>query len=657
MAALILLACWRSGAATGAQRERARLYRIARSDRPLVDARRLRGRRCWRRWCASRASPRSRPASGIAAFGAVVVLTMLASMSFDPRLIWDATDRHAQQIEHRKTASHHEANDPHDRRRRAADPLPEPRRTRRRNWLPSLIWLIPDRRGAGRRRAGRAHPDGARPHDHARFKTAEGLEAGKTTVKYKDVEIGTRQSIRLADDRSHVRVTRAAARRRPSSFTAADTRFWVVRPRLDCGRLRPRHAALGRLHRHRRRQVGGDRGEFSGLEAPPIVTRDASGGSSCCAPTTSARSTSARRSTTGASRSASSRPTSSTTTAAASRCGSSSTRPTTSSSAPTRASGMRAASTCSSTRAASSCARSRWPPCCSAASPSRRPTTMPGPPAPENTAFALAERRRLRWAAGRPVADAAAVLQPVAARPVAGRAGGFPRRRHRRGQVDRRRVRPRRSASSGCRCWCRSTPTACAARAVNEPANRATRTTGAPAASWSSKGLRAQLRTATCSPGQLYVALDFFPKRRPAEDRRQPGPARAADGAQQPGRDAGAARRDREQAQQGALRGDRRRPAQALATLNRTLAAPSSWRAALNNDVSPQMAAAMKDVRKTLQRRLSRRASPRTRRCSRTCARRCRRSGARPASLRVLTDYLERHPESLIRGKPEDKKK
>ena len=24
-------------------------------------------------------------------------------------------------------------------------------------------------------------------------------------------------------------------------------------------------------------------------------------------------------------------------------------------------------------------------------------------------------------------------------------------------------------------------------------------------------------------------------------------------------------------------------------------------------------------------------------------------------SLRILTDYLERHPESLVRGKPEDK--
>jgi len=35
-----------------------------------------------------------KPESGAIAFGAVVVLTMLASMSFDPRLIWDPIDTH-----------------------------------------------------------------------------------------------------------------------------------------------------------------------------------------------------------------------------------------------------------------------------------------------------------------------------------------------------------------------------------------------------------------------------------------------------------------------------------------------------------------------------------------------------------------------------------
>lgn len=33
-----------------------------------------------------------RPGSGVVAFGAVVVLSMLATMSFEPRLIWDAVD-------------------------------------------------------------------------------------------------------------------------------------------------------------------------------------------------------------------------------------------------------------------------------------------------------------------------------------------------------------------------------------------------------------------------------------------------------------------------------------------------------------------------------------------------------------------------------------
>jgi paraquat-inducible protein A len=34
------------------------------------------------------------PGAGAAAFGAVVVLTMFAAMAFDPRLIWDAKEKH-----------------------------------------------------------------------------------------------------------------------------------------------------------------------------------------------------------------------------------------------------------------------------------------------------------------------------------------------------------------------------------------------------------------------------------------------------------------------------------------------------------------------------------------------------------------------------------
>ena len=42
------------------------------------------------------------PGPGIVAFGAVVVLTMLASASFDPRLIWDAQEHDAQKHDARE---------------------------------------------------------------------------------------------------------------------------------------------------------------------------------------------------------------------------------------------------------------------------------------------------------------------------------------------------------------------------------------------------------------------------------------------------------------------------------------------------------------------------------------------------------------------------
>ena len=41
------------------------------------------------------------------------------------------------------------------------------------------------------------------------FETAEGLEAGKTKIKYKDVEVGMVESVRLSDDLKHHRGHRA----------------------------------------------------------------------------------------------------------------------------------------------------------------------------------------------------------------------------------------------------------------------------------------------------------------------------------------------------------------------------------------------------------------------------------------------------------------
>ncbi|WP_233211003.1 MlaD family protein, partial [Pseudoxanthomonas sp. KAs_5_3] len=77
---------------------------------------------------------------------------------------------------------------------------------RRREWLPSLIWLIPIVAAlVGITLVARILLERG-PEVVLTFKTAEGLEAGKTAVKYKDVQIGLVTHLRLARDRSHVRV-------------------------------------------------------------------------------------------------------------------------------------------------------------------------------------------------------------------------------------------------------------------------------------------------------------------------------------------------------------------------------------------------------------------------------------------------------------------
>jgi paraquat-inducible protein B len=104
------------------------------------------------------------------------------------------------------------------------------------------------------------------------FKTAEGLEAGKTKIKYKNVEVGQVESIDLSEDLSHVLVT-AKLVKGAESYLTENTRFWVVRARIAAGEV----SGIGTLFSGA--YIGLDPGqggeptrEFLGLETPPIVT-------------------------------------------------------------------------------------------------------------------------------------------------------------------------------------------------------------------------------------------------------------------------------------------------------------------------------------------------------------------------------------------------
>jgi paraquat-inducible protein B len=104
------------------------------------------------------------------------------------------------------------------------------------------------------------------------FESAEGLEAGKTKVKHKDVEVGQVETVRFNADLSRVLVT-AELVKEAGPYLTENTRFWVVRPRVTASGV----SGLGTIFSGA--YIGMDPGKegesarkFEGLEIPPVVT-------------------------------------------------------------------------------------------------------------------------------------------------------------------------------------------------------------------------------------------------------------------------------------------------------------------------------------------------------------------------------------------------
>ncbi|MDR3418894.1 MAG: MlaD family protein [Nevskia sp.] len=157
------------------------------------------------------------------------------------------------------------------------DRLPEPETRRRHRWSFSLIWLVPIAAAiAGLVLVVRTYLD-AGPTVSISFETAEGLEAGKTEVRYKDVVVGKVKRIRLSPDHSHV-VAVVELNKDASSVAVDDTRFWVERPRVGLNGVSGIDTLLSGGY------IGVDIGiseqartSFNGLEKPPPVTHDMKG--------------------------------------------------------------------------------------------------------------------------------------------------------------------------------------------------------------------------------------------------------------------------------------------------------------------------------------------------------------------------------------------
>ncbi|HEY2927013.1 intermembrane transport protein PqiB [Piscinibacter sp.] len=155
----------------------------------------------------------------------------------------------------------------------APSALPEPIVARKNPFRLSLVWAVPILALVIGASLVVQHLLQVGPRVVIEFRTAEGLEPGKTAVRYKEVVVGRVETVSLGDDRKRVLVG-VQLDRSVANIAVDDTRFWVVRPRIGTAGV----SGLGTLLSGA--FIGVDAGtstqsrkHFVGLEAPPFVLR------------------------------------------------------------------------------------------------------------------------------------------------------------------------------------------------------------------------------------------------------------------------------------------------------------------------------------------------------------------------------------------------
>ena len=151
----------------------------------------------------------------------------------------------------------------------------DPPRVTRRNY-PSVVWLIPLVTAlVGTWLIVRSVTDQA-PIATIQFMTAEGIEAGKTRIKYKNVDIGLVNEINFAEDFSNVILT-VEFNEGMEDFLRRNTRFWVVRPQLSVRGVSGLSTLISGSYIEIDPGPGAPQTHFVGLEEMPLITTDDAG--------------------------------------------------------------------------------------------------------------------------------------------------------------------------------------------------------------------------------------------------------------------------------------------------------------------------------------------------------------------------------------------
>jgi paraquat-inducible protein B len=159
-----------------------------------------------------------------------------------------------------------------------SDTKPTPTAVLRRRRRFSLIWLVPIVAGligiylAVTTLANRG------PLIEITFRTANGITAQQTEVKHKAVTLGMVEGVHLSKNMDHV-VVHVRMNRQGAKIMTDHAHFWVVRPRLTPGNISGLETLVSGAYIEvdPGDQGGAPRTKFTGLEDPPSVRSDEPG--------------------------------------------------------------------------------------------------------------------------------------------------------------------------------------------------------------------------------------------------------------------------------------------------------------------------------------------------------------------------------------------
>lgn len=164
----------------------------------------------------------------------------------------------------------------------ADDPNPKapqsaPKAIVRKRARPSIVWLIPLVAAlVGLNLAYWAWSEQG-PTISIVFESADGLVAGQTKLKYKEVDVGLVETVELNADLSKVKVT-ASLVKELSRYLTDETRFWVVRAEVSAAEISDVGTLLSGAYIGVDPSAAGENTRFfTGLEKAPVVRSDKPG--------------------------------------------------------------------------------------------------------------------------------------------------------------------------------------------------------------------------------------------------------------------------------------------------------------------------------------------------------------------------------------------